>query len=150
MAFLSRSLRRKLLATVLSAGVFTLLYQVTVMDSRNPAGPDITGSSAPRASSRAEFAATAYCRGETTASGVPVRAGIAAGDPKVLPIGSVIRVDGIGRPYESIYTVLDTGPEIQGREIDVYMWNCTEAKAFGRQKVLVTVMRRGWAQTAHR
>jgi 3D (Asp-Asp-Asp) domain-containing protein len=150
MAFLSRSLRRKLLATVLSAGVFMLLYQATVIDSRNTAAPDPAAAGLPRASTRAAFSATAYCRGETTASGVPVRAGIAAADPKILPIGSVIRVDGLAKPYEGIYTVLDTGPEIQGREIDVYMWNCTEAKAFGRQKVLVTVMRRGWAKTAHR
>jgi 3D (Asp-Asp-Asp) domain-containing protein len=144
MAFLSRSLRRKLLATVLSAGVFTLLYQATVIDSRKVDSRDLAAVAAPSASSRSAFAATAYCRGETTASGVAVRAGIAAADPRILPIGSVIRVDGVARGYEGIYTVLDTGPEIQGREIDVYMWNCTEAKAFGRQHVLVTVMRRGW------
>ncbi len=140
MAFLSRSLRRKLLATVLTAGVFTLLYQATVMDSRSEAG---TPGATP-AVSRASFEATAYCRGETTASGVPVKAGIAAADPDVLPMGSVIRVDGIAQPYQGIYTVLDTGPEIRGREIDVYMWNCTEAKAFGRQNVMITVMRKGW------
>jgi 3D (Asp-Asp-Asp) domain-containing protein len=146
MAFLSRSLRRKLLATVLTAGVFTLLYQATVMDSQSEAG---TPGTTP-AVSRASFEATAYCRGETTASGVPVKAGIAAADPQVLPIGSVIRVDGVAQPYQGIYTVLDTGPEIRGREIDVYMWNCTEAKAFGRQNVLITVVRRGWhAQSRH-
>lgn len=145
MLLLSRSLRRKLLATGLSAGVFLLLYQVTVIDSRSVGGgPDLTAVGPPAVSSRSAFEATAYCRGETTASGVPVRAGIAAADPKVLPIGSVIRVDGIGQAYQGIYTVLDTGPEIQGREIDVYMWNCTEAKAFGRRKVLVSVMRHGW------
>jgi len=150
MLFLLRSFRRKLLATVLSAGAFTLLYQATVIDSRSVGPPELTAVAAPAPSSRSAFAATAYCRGETTASGVPVKAGIAAADPKILPIGSVIRVDGIARPYEGIYTVLDTGPEIQGREIDVYMWNCTEAKAFGRQKVVVTVMRQGWQGQARR
>ena len=45
--------------------------------------------------SRGAFEATAYCRGRLTASGVSVRAGIAAADPKILPIGSVIQVDGV-------------------------------------------------------
>jgi 3D (Asp-Asp-Asp) domain-containing protein len=130
--------------------MFTLLYEATVIDSRSVGSLELTAVAAPAATTRSAFAATAYCRGETTASGVPVRAGIAAADPKILPIGSVIRVDGVARPYEGIYTVLDTGPEIQGREIDVYMWNCTEAKAFGRQNVVVTVMRSGWPAQAHR
>ena len=79
-----------------------------------------------------------------------VRAGIAASDPRMLPTGSVIQVDGLDAPYAGIYTVLDTGPEIQGREVDLYVWNCDEAVRFGRQKVTVTVLRRGWAQTTAR
>jgi len=150
MLLLSRSFRRKLLATALSAGAFTLLYQATVIDSQSAGVPELTAVGAPHPASRTAFAATAYCRGETTASGVAVRAGIAAADPDILPIGSVIRVDGVAKPYDGIYTVLDTGPEIQGREIDVYMWNCTEAKAFGRRNVLVTVMRRGWHGQPHK
>ena len=35
------------------------------------------------------FTATAYCKGETTASGVGVRTGVAAADPALLPVGSV-------------------------------------------------------------
>ena len=146
MLLLSRSLHRKVVATTLSCGLFTLLYQATVIDSRSvaPAGHAAVG--AVPAGLRATFEATAYCRGQLTASGVAVRAGIAAADPRILPIGSVIRVDGIDSPYQGIYSVLDTGPEIKGREIDVYIWNCTEAKAFGRQQVTVTVLRRGWAR----
>jgi len=101
---------------------------------------------APGVGSRVAFEATAYCRGEITASGVAVRAGMAASDPKVLPLGSTIQIAfdrGLAR-YEGIYTVVDTGPEIQGREVDLYMWNCDEAVQFGRQKVVVTVLRRGW------
>ena len=150
MLWLSRSLRRKLLATALSAVVFTLLYQATVIDSRSLGEVSLEAVGPPEAASRSAFSATAYCRGETTASGVGVRAGIAAADPKILPIGSVIRLDGVGAPYRGIYTILDTGPEIQGREVDVYMWSCTEAKAFGRKKVLVSVLRRGWGSTNRR
>jgi 3D (Asp-Asp-Asp) domain-containing protein len=144
---LSRSLRRKLLATALSVGVFTLLYQATVIDSRSVSSPGLSAVGPPAMNTRAAFQATAYCKGQTTASGVAVRAGIAAADPKVLPIGSVIRVDGAGERYEGIYTVLDTGPAIQGRIIDLYMWSCYEALEFGRKDISVTVLRRGWAQS---
>jgi 3D (Asp-Asp-Asp) domain-containing protein len=81
---------------------------------------------------------------------VAVRAGIAAADPKVLPIGSVIQVDGVKAPYHGIYTVLDTGPEVKGREIDIYMWNCDEAVRFGRKQINLTVLRRGWASPGRR
>jgi 3D (Asp-Asp-Asp) domain-containing protein len=142
----SRSTGRKLVATALGAGVFLLLYQATVIDSKTVARGGQAAVAPPQDNARAAFSATAYCRGQITASGVSVRAGIAAADPTVLPIGSVIRVDGIGQRYQGIYTVLDTGPEIKGREIDVYMWNCDEAKRFGRREVTVTVLRRGWGQ----
>lgn len=149
---LSRHFRRKFLATILTAGVFMLLYEATVIDSRSTADTSVveTGVGPPARGVRTAFEATAYCRGTTTASGVAVRAGIAASDPKMLPTGSVIQVDGLKAPYAGIYTVLDTGPEIQGREVDLYIWNCDEAVRFGRQKVTVTVLRRGWAQTTPR
>ena len=146
MLLLSRSLRRKLLATGLSFVVFTLLYQATVIDSRTVAEAGSGAVAAPATGARATFEATAYCRGQVTASGIPVRAGMAAADPKVLPIGSVIRIDRVGTRYQGIYTVLDTGPEIKGREVDLYMWNCTEAKGFGRRQVTITVLRRGWVE----
>jgi 3D (Asp-Asp-Asp) domain-containing protein len=79
---------------------------------------------------------------------VPVRAGIAAADPSVLPLGSVIQVGGVPDAYKGIYTVLDTGPEVKGREIDVYIWSCHEALAFGRRRVELTVLRLGWDQTS--
>ena len=143
---LSRSFRRKLLATGLAAGVFTLLYQATVFDSLKVADVNSHVSRPLGVGSRSAFEATAYCRGEVTAAGIAVRAGMAASDPNVLPLGSTVQID-FDRPtsrYKGIYTVLDTGPEIQGREVDLYMWNCDEAVEFGRQKVVVTVLRRGW------
>ncbi len=83
-------------------------------------------------------------RGTTTASGVAVRSGIAAADPRLLPVGSVVKLDGTPEGHEGIYTVLDTGPKVQGRHVDLYMWSCHEALAFGRRKVSLTVLRRGW------
>ena len=155
MLLVSRSLRRKLLATVLSAVAFLLLYQATVHDSRSTAEANESPAYvAPQPGARMTFHATAYCKGLTTASGVNVRAGIAAADPKVLPIGSVVQVTGVPEPHRGIYTVLDTGPEVQGRELDLYMWSCHDALKFGRRRVELTVLRLGWNQAnsapAHR
>ena len=137
---LSRSFRRKLIATLIGAVAVMLVYQATVIDSRTvPVASSGTADGA-----RLPFVATAYCKGTTTASGVQVRAGIAAADPRLLPVGSVVRLDGTPEGHEGIYTVLDTGPKVQGRHVDLYMWSCHEALAFGRRKVSLTVIRRGW------
>lgn len=148
---ISRSVRRKVLATLLGAFTLTLLYEATVIDSREGAAGRPGG---PAASARVTFEATAYCKGETTASGVAVRSGVAAADPRLLPQGSVIRIDDAPDQHEGIYTVLDTGPLVQGTRLDLYMWSCHDALAFGRRNVTVTVLRHGWkpneAQTANR
>ena len=138
---LSRSLRRKLLATVLGSIAFFLLYQATVIDSRSVAAPDVP---AIEPGAKVSFVATAYCKGHTTASGVAVRTGVVAADPRMLPQGSVVELDGLPAPHGGIYTVLDTGPKVQGRHVDVYMWSCHEALRFGRRPVKVTVLRLGW------
>jgi hypothetical protein len=46
------------------------------------------------------------------ASGMQTRRGIVAADPKILPIGTRIRVQDAGR-YSGEYTVTDTGPAIK-------------------------------------
>lgn len=139
--FLSRSLRRKLLATALTAVGFAFVYEATVIDSRSVAA---VRAGSPAAGSRIDFVATAYCKGQTTASGVTVQAGIAAGDPSLLPEGSVVQVEGVPERYQGIYTVLDTGPKVRGRHLDLYMWSCNEALAFGSRSVKLTVLRLGW------
>lgn len=141
---LSRSLRRKVLATALAAVGFVLVYQAATNDARPSASAAIPNGRAITAGTRINFVATAYCKGETTASGVGVQAGIAAGDPSLLPEGSVIAVEGIPEPYRGIYTVMDTGPLVQGRHVDLYMWNCNEALEFGRRDIAVLVLRLGW------
>ncbi len=130
-----------MLTTVLGAAGFLLLYEATVVDSRTVPAARFAGAGA---GSRLEFQATAYCKGETTASGAPVRSGVAAADPAVLPLGSIIQLDGLPDRYQGIYTVLDTGPKVQGRHVDVYMWSCHDALAFGRRSVKLTILRLGW------
>jgi 3D (Asp-Asp-Asp) domain-containing protein len=137
---LSRSLRRNLLATVLGSAVFLLLYQATVIDSRSVAGSRTETS----VGTRVHFTATAYCKGHVTASGVAPRSGVAAADPNLLPQGSIVQLDGVPQAHQGLYTVLDTGPKVQGKHVDLYMWSCHEALAFGRRPVTLTVLRLGW------
>lgn len=89
-----------------------------------------------------EFEATAYCDLGVTFSGVYVQRGIVAADPRVLPIGSVIEVS--AGDYSGIYTVMDTGGVIKGEIIDIFMPDYEEAVQFGRQKVQIRVIRKGW------
>jgi 3D (Asp-Asp-Asp) domain-containing protein len=138
---LSRSLRRKVLAVLLTGAAVGLLYRATIYDSLRSATARLAGQGG---GSRVEFVATAYCRGLTTASGVTVQSGIAAADPGLLPEGSVVQLDEAPEGHGGIYTVLDTGPKVQGRHVDLYMWNCTEARQFGRRPVKLTVLRLGW------
>jgi 3D (Asp-Asp-Asp) domain-containing protein len=143
---ISRSDRRKLVATVVVALIFVALYEVTTFDSRYAARQAVLRetSAMPVPGARLRFEATAYCTGAVTASGVWPRTGVAAADPTLLPVGSVILV--VSEPqYSGIYTIMDTGPMVQGRHIDIYMWSCPEAHRFGRRSVEVTVLRLGWS-----
>jgi 3D (Asp-Asp-Asp) domain-containing protein len=144
--FLTRSFRRKLVATGCAAVGFVFLYEVTAFDSRYAARQaELREDRAtPAPGTKLKFTATAYCKGLTTASGVQVRTGIAAADPELLPVGSVVQIDALADKYNGIYTVMDTGPAVQGRHVDLYMWSCYEALDFGRRPIQLTVLRLGW------
>jgi 3D (Asp-Asp-Asp) domain-containing protein len=88
------------------------------------------------------FEATAYTIEGKTASGKQTRQGIVAADPKVLPIGSRIRVTDAEK-YSGEYEVADTGRTIKGNEIDIYIENAAEARRFGRRNVQVEVLQLG-------
>jgi 3D (Asp-Asp-Asp) domain-containing protein len=139
---LSRSIGRKLLVTATTVVALALVYEVTTLDMRYARRVEATAG--PVQGTKLRFTATAYCKGTTTASGVNVQTGIAAADPDLLPVGSVIHVDRLGDRYNGIYTVMDTGPKVQGRHIDIYMWSCHEALALGRRDAGITVLRLGW------
>jgi 3D (Asp-Asp-Asp) domain-containing protein len=141
---ISDSLWRKSLVTAVAVGGFVSLYEVTALDSKFSGQPDIPDNIAPSPGARLSFTATAYCKGITTSSGVPAQSGVAASDPSLLPVGSVVEVDASDPRYNGIYTVMDTGPAVQGRQIDLYMWNCNEALEFGRRPIRLTVLRLGW------
>jgi 3D (Asp-Asp-Asp) domain-containing protein len=137
---------RRAIVTAIAASGFVSYYEVTALDSKYVARLATLHevSAPPLPGSRLAFSATAYCKGITTASGVPVQSGVAAADPELLPVGSVVEIGSLPQKYNGIYTVMDTGPAVQGRQVDVYMWSCNEALQFGRRPIHLTVLRLGW------
>jgi 3D (Asp-Asp-Asp) domain-containing protein len=144
--FIARSMRRKVLVTAVAALAFVWVYETTILDSKDARIPSLlpTDMTPPEPGAQLNFTATAYCKGLIAAAGVAAQAGVAAGDPALLPLGSVVEIDSPDSRYDGIYTILDTGPAIQGRVIDIYMWSCHEALKFGRRPIRVTVLRLGW------
>jgi 3D (Asp-Asp-Asp) domain-containing protein len=92
---------------------------------------------------RLRATATAYCQRGETKDGTPVHNGVLAADPRVLPLGSVVRLEVPDVGLSGIYTVNDTGSAVKGRIIDIFMWSCARAKRFGRRSAIVHVLMRG-------
>ena len=89
----------------------------------------------------ASFQATAYALHGITASGIYVRRGVIAADPRVIPIGSVVQILTPG--YSGVYTVQDTGRLIKGKIVDVWLPSTREARVFGRRSIKLHVLRWG-------
>lgn len=79
-----------------------------------------------------KFTATAYCLRGKTASGATVRHGLVAADPRVLPIGSRIKIN------NQVFVVADTGGKIKGKRIDIWMLSCRQARQYGVKTIDVT------------
>lgn len=105
----------------------------------------IQQASAPVSASRTlTMTATAYtasCAGCTgkTATGINIRsnpgAKVIAVDPRVIPLGSRLYVEGYGYAIAG-----DTGGAIKGHKIDVFIPNHSDAKSFGVRTVQVKVL----------
>ncbi|MCS6884963.1 MAG: 3D domain-containing protein [Acidobacteriota bacterium] len=89
-----------------------------------------------------EFIATAYSIRDYTSCGVRALPGVVAADPAVLPMGSIIRLS--AGEYSGVYQVLDTGPSIRGKRLDIFVGSRNEAIRFGRRRVQVEILRCGW------
>lgn len=87
------------------------------------------------------YVATAYSRKGRGASGMGVRAGTIAADPRVLPFGTRVRLD--AGQYSGEYVVTDSGSAIKGRKIDVWIPSFREACRFGRRNVKLSVLSYG-------
>lgn len=91
------------------------------------------------ATSRGSFSATAYCLSGRTAMGHSVRRGLIAADPRILPLGSKVVIQ--AGPWSGTYIVSDTGSGIKGKEIDIWVASCSEARRFGRRTVQVSLLK---------
>jgi 3D (Asp-Asp-Asp) domain-containing protein len=88
---------------------------------------------------------TSYATGCDTLPGARTRAGTlpvpgftAAADPRVLPIGSIVEIEGLGER-----SVHDVGGKVRGRHLDIFVASCGEARAWGRRQRRVRVIHRG-------
>lgn len=79
-----------------------------------------------------------------TSSGKPAEAGkTIAVDPRVIPMGSLVYVEGldaVGKKYSGVYEAMDTGSAIKGNKIDIYMSTFSECVAFGRRNMKVYLL----------
>lgn len=91
--------------------------------------------------------ATAYCNSPIcinvakwndgiTATGTVAGMQTIAVDPKTIPLGSIVYIEGMGW-----YKAEDTGGAIKGKKIDIFMGDIKKARGFGKKKVRVKVYR---------
>ena len=92
------------------------------------------------------YVATAYSLRGRTASGAPVSRGIIAADPRVLPLGSRVRIE--AGTWSGEYLVADTGGLVRGKRIDIWTPSTREAMRFGRRIVKLTVLKLGGRKRA--
>ncbi len=82
------------------------------------------------------FEATAYTwTGYRTATGTWPSRGTVATDPRVIPLGTELHIEGYGPAVAA-----DTGGAIQGQRVDLYMDTEHECWQWGRRKVEVRVL----------
>jgi len=144
----------RLLGTPVQRPADTLVIRSTPSDSAEGAlvAPEVeapepvplpsagASSAAIPVSRRLEMRSTAYCLRGTMRTGVRVRDGMAAGDPSVLPLGSVVRVSHPdGRPI-GVFVIMDTGGAVRGNKIDLWFDSCREATDWGIRPVVAEVL----------
>lgn len=106
--------------------------------------PTLTPSPAPNTGKTMTVEATAYtaycdgCSG-TTANGTNLRANpnlkVIAVDPRVIPLGTKVWVEGYGEAVAA-----DTGGAIKGNKIDVFIPNLSNAYEWGRRTVTIKIL----------
>lgn len=106
---------------------------------RTPAKPPVAPSPTtttppePKGSSLGTFESTCYNLRGTTASGKSAGWGKVAVDPRVIPLGTRLHIEGYGDAVAA-----DTGGLIKGRIIDIWKPTAAQCRAWGRHMVAVT------------
>jgi 3D (Asp-Asp-Asp) domain-containing protein/peptidoglycan hydrolase CwlO-like protein len=78
--------------------------------------------------------ATGYCLRGTTSTGIPTGWGVVAVDPAVIPLGTKMSIPGYGDGVAA-----DTGAAVRGATIDLWFPQCSQALAWGRKVVTITL-----------
>lgn len=86
----------------------------------------------------ANYVATAYSLKGRTSSGRMISRGLIAADPRVLPLGSHVRLE--AGAYSGEYLVADTGGVVRGRRLEIWTPSSLEAMRFGRRTVRLTIL----------
>lgn len=80
--------------------------------------------------------ATAYTHtGNRTATGTVARVGVIAVDPRVIPLGTKVYVEGYGYA-----TAEDTGGAIKGNKIDIFLNSESQCRNWGRKSVKLYIL----------
>ena len=120
----------------------TVLYFLTLTTAMQGADAVTPARARPIPRGPMPFIATAYSTKANTVKGVQTQPGVVAADKRILPLGSTIRVTNAGR-YSGLYVVTDVGTAIVGRRIDIYVTDLRDARAFGRKRVQVELVKPG-------
>jgi 3D (Asp-Asp-Asp) domain-containing protein len=83
---------------------------------------------------RLKVDAVAYSLPGSTALGVPVRRGVVAVDPKLIPLGTKLHIPGYGPGLAA-----DVGYAIKGKIIDLWFPTTAAARKWGRRTVTITI-----------
>lgn len=83
----------------------------------------------------AESTAYTSAPGARTASGKVARVGLVAVDPKVIPLGTKLFIEGYGYAEAA-----DTGGAVKGNIVDVYFNSTSECRQWGRRDVKVYIL----------
>ena len=78
--------------------------------------------------------AYSYTGGGTTAMGTRARVGEIAVDPSVIPLGTNVYIEGVGARRAE-----DTGGNIKGNTIDIYMNTLSECRQWGVRYVTIYI-----------
>lgn len=81
-----------------------------------------------------EAIATSYCLRGRTATGTKPKIGTVAVDPRIIPLGSILYIEGYGWARAE-----DTGSAIKGKRIDVWLPSKEQSLKWGVKRVKVVV-----------
>lgn len=109
--------------------------QPKASDSEAKTKPLVVKTVDVRPTSSLKFVATAYSLKGRMANGQLVHSGAIAADTRILPVGTVVLIDGMGT-----FVVKDTGGAIKGNRIDIWMNSTKQAIRFGRRMVVLKIL----------